>query len=329
MARPMPDSRPTKAECRVQHWFSKSFAFQALALAGLIVAGRFALSHMPDREELGARHATLRFSPLAVSAADIAPFRLAGAWTVTSDDPRFGGVSALALDRGQFIALTDSGVVIRFARPAAGRAAALVSELPGGPRNGKFKFDRDSEALVADPLGRGWWVGFENRNEAWLYDRGLTRALGRIALGEERWPINQGIEGMAADRGGILLFPESGRSIVRWTGRRGAIVPISHPRGRISDAARLPGGGLVVVHRHVTLLGFANALTLLEPAAGGGFTTARSLALRGTGRDNVEALAAERLASGGTRLWLMTDDNFQRPLRTLLIALDVPKDFGG
>ena len=39
--------------------------------------------------------------------------------------------------------------------------------------------------------------------------------------------------------------------------------------------------------------------------------------------DNAEALAAEPIA-GGTRLWLMTDDNFRWPMRTLLVALDLP-----
>ena len=79
----------------------------------------------------------------------------------------------------------------------------------------------------------------------------------------------------------------------------------------------------------MTPTGFTNAVTLLDSLPGGGFRTARSFALRGGRLDNVEALAAERMPGGATRLWLMTDDNFQRPLRTLLIALDVPKDVFG
>jgi hypothetical protein len=39
--------------------------------------------------------------------------------------------------------------------------------------------------------------------------------------------------------------------------------------------------------------------------------------------DNAEALAAEPI-DGGTRLWLMTDDNFRWPMRTVLVALDLP-----
>jgi hypothetical protein len=39
--------------------------------------------------------------------------------------------------------------------------------------------------------------------------------------------------------------------------------------------------------------------------------------------DNFEGVAAEPLPRGGSRLWLITDDNLQRPMRTLLIALDL------
>ena len=35
-------------------------------------------------------------------------------------------------------------------------------------------------------------------------------------------------------------------------------------------------------------------------------------------------LAAAPLADGGTRLWIMTDDDFSASRRTLLVAIDVP-----
>jgi hypothetical protein len=192
-----------------------------------------------------------------------------------------------------------------------------------------LKENRDSEAIARDPLGRGWWVAFETRNQLWLYDLGFSRALRRIAFGEGRWPRNRGIEGLAPGEANILSFPESGDSLVSWSGGKAVNFPLERPLGPVADAARLPDGGLALIHRRVTPLGFANAITLLDPLPGGGWRTGRSFALRGTRLDNVEALAAERLASGRTRLWLMTDDNFQRPLRTLLIALDVPKDVSG
>ena len=84
-----------------------------------------------------------------------------------------------------------------------------------------------------------------------------------------------------------------------------------------------------MLHRQVTPFGFTNAVTFLISLPGGGVRTGRTFPLRGSRGDNFEALAAERLATGRTRLWLMSDDNYQRPLRTLLIALDVPQDIGG
>jgi hypothetical protein len=313
----------------MQGRFTRILLFQALALVALIGGARAVLVRWPDREELGARVSTLRLMPADWTAADVAPLRLAGAWEITSDDPRVGGVSALALDDGRFVALTDSGAVLRFPRPSAGRVQVLVSELPGGPGNAGFKYNRDSEALVADPLGRGWWVAFETRNQLWLYDRGFARALRRVDFGKARWRRNQGVEGLAPARSGLLLFPENGNGVLLWTGRRAIRLPLKRPLGQISDAARLPGGRLAVLHRQFTVLGFVNAVTFLDPLPRGGFRTARSFRLRGTALDNVEAMAAERLASGQTRLWLMTDDNLQPPLRTLLVALDVPKDVAG
>lgn len=312
----------------MQTRFSRSLVFQALALVALIAAARLALERWPDREELGPRRSAVRFVPVDWTAAAVAPLRLAGAWEMTGDDPRFGGVSALALDGDRFVALTDSGVVLRFPRPSAAPARLTASELPAGPGRAGFKRNRDSEALVADPLGRGWWVAFENRNQLWLYDPGFARPLRRVDFGKRRWPHNQGVEGLGAVPTGILLFPEAGDGILLWTGRGAVTLPLQRPLGKISEAARLPGGRLAVLHRQVTPLGFTAAVTLLDPLPGGGFRTARSFSLRGAGIDNVEAMAAERLANGQTRLWLMTDDNFQRPLRTLLVAVDVPKDLG-
>jgi hypothetical protein len=37
-----------------------------------------------------------------------------------------------------------------------------------------------------------------------------------------------------------------------------------------------------------------------------------------------EGIAVEPRGDGGTRLWLITDDNFQPPMTTMLVALDVP-----
>ncbi len=307
----------------MQPKFSIGGAAAGLALIAAIALFDRWLASFPNRIELGWRDSTVDFRPIALDGGEIAPLRLAGAWRVSSRDTRFGGISALSIDRGRLLALTDAGAIIRFSPPGRRPGVARIGELPDGPGTGAFKRNRDSEALLRNPRGRGWWVAFENRHELWLYDRHFRRALGRIALNRPRLRANRGIEGAAADRGALLLFPEKGDHLLRVAGFRVQSVAIAGARGRISDAVALGDGRLLTVERQLGPLGFRNALAIVE-RAGPGYRFGRRIALPLGPIDNVEGLAVERLADGSRRLWLMTDDNFQPPMRTLLIALDLP-----
>ena len=316
----MRNSHPTNPERPVQLKFSIRTLARALILAAAIGLFDRWLALVPDRQELGWRTARLELHPLQLDAHGFAPLRLAGAWRLASGDPRFGGISALAVDRGRLLALTDSGALVRF-RPPVG--AAEIGELPGGPGSGRFKRNRDSEALVRDPAGRGWWVAFENRHELWLYDPAFRRALHRLSLGDRGWRANRGIEGTVEDEGSLLLVHETGNYLLRVTGSRARPMTIANARGRISDVAALGAGNYIAVERRLTPFGFRNALVSLDKA-GSGYRFGRRIALPLGPLDNVEAIAVEPLPGGKRRLWLMTDDNFQPPLRTLLIALDWP-----
>ena len=314
------DSRSTVAERRVQP------AFTVLTLAGclllLLTIDFFVgwLARLPDRRELGERVAELRLDPVRVSLDGDAPFRVAGAWKVSSDDPRVGGVSALALDSGALVALTDRGSLIRFPRPSRERVRATIRELPSGPRSGEYNAYRDSEAIIADPAGRGWWVAFEHVDELWLFDQPIRRALQRVDLRPLGMRSNYGIEALASDGSDLLLFAEDGRRLIRM-GRPRPRLERSGSGPPISDAAKIGGGKLVAIERRLTPLGFANSLVLLG-RTGEGYATARQFRIRASPLDNFEAIAVDRSA-GGTRLWLMTDDGFDRPFRTLIVAIDV------
>jgi len=318
----MPEPVRIEAERGVQRSFRKTLWVQQVMLALTLLIFHLWASRQPNRVELGPGRAHLNFTPISFDSHLFAPLRFSGAWKLTSKDVRFGGISALAIEGNAFVALSDSGAVVRFAKPGGGRAAD-IAELPDGPADNRFKSHRDSEALTRDPLGRGWLVAFENRNEVWLYDRAFERGLGRIAFGRRHWPRNRGIEGLATEGREILLFPESGDSIVRVSGAVAETLPLTGARGRISDAARLPDGRLIVVNRNLTLFGFENRLTLIVRGPDG-FRPGESIRLGVSPIDNVEAVASERLSDGTIRLWMMTDDNFQRPMRTLLLALDLP-----
>lgn len=307
-------------ERKVQPKFSIGWAASALLLLAAIGLFDRWLATFPDRAELGWRVARIAATPVLFDAKGYAPFRLAGAWRLTSSDPRFGGISALAVENGCLLALTDSGVVIRF---SPSRNSAWIGELPDGPGTNSFKINRDSEALVADPGGRGWWVTFENRDELWLYDRSFGRALQRISLGERPWRINSGIEGALAEGESLLLLHEAGDNLIRVTGTRARAMPIAGAAARLSDAVDVGGGRRLIIERRLTPLGFRNALVELEQA-GDAYRLGRRYPLPLGRRDNVEAAAVESLPGGARRLWLMTDDNFHGRMRTLLIALDLP-----
>jgi hypothetical protein len=319
----MPDSQLPDAEREMQPLLRKIQLLQLFILAAAIPSFHYWEIRLADREELGERSARVEFVKVDLDPGGFGELRLAGAWKLTGEDSGFGGFSALAVDGGALVALTDFGVLARFPKPAGASAMALIGELPGGPGDRRFKRNRDSEALLRDPAGRGWWVAFENRNELWLYDERFLRPLGRVAFGRQRWPLNKGIEALAQAETDILAFPEQGRTVVRIRGLSERSVPIDLPRGRISDAVQLPDGRLWVLHRNLTPFGFRNSLTELERTTAG-YRFGQSLRLGLSRLDNAEALAAERLPNGTTRLWVMTDDNLQRPMRTLLLALDVP-----
>ena len=317
----MHDSPFTEAEPPVQPRFSKVGFFQSLLLFCAVLAGRSLIVDTADRVELGPSSAIVRYRPVEFDPAGFAPLRLAGAWVVSVDDPRFGGVSALALERDRLLALTDSGVVVSLPRPGEGSRASL-RDLPSGPGDPGFKRNRDSEALLRDPRGRGWWVAFENRHSLWLYDPTFAQGRRVADLGDRGWRANKGVEAIALDGDRLLLLVETGDEMVSLepSGPRTLRLP-DNPR-RISDASVLPDGGMLVLQRQSTALGLRNWLARLESTPDG-YRVAGRIAL-GVGRlDVLEGLAVEKRPQG-IRLWVMSDDNFRRHQRTLLLALDVP-----
>jgi hypothetical protein len=320
MQRLMRDSSKTEAERTMQPEFSKAWLLPGAVLALSVLLFRAELNRLPNRVEAGSRTVQLQFEPVELASSSVGPFRIVGAWRLLADDSRFGGISALAVEGGELIAISDSAVFARFPKPGLKDAQVTLRELPGGPGQAGFKVNRDSEALVADPEGRGWWVAFENRDELWLYDRRFGRALERVALNASGLGRNRGVEGMVAEGGQLLLFPERGGRALRLD--PAATLPIRGISGWLSDAVRLPDGRLLVVDRRPTPIGLSNSLVLLE-RDGGGYRARRQWRIPVGRLDNVEALAAEPMAGGGTRLWMMTDNNLQQRRLTLLLALEL------
>ncbi len=295
-----------KPERRLQPIFIKGKVFSSLAVVLPIFAAAVWHNGQPSRwpgpdRVVGGR------------AVEVALGNGLRGWRLTAPDRRFGGLSALAVERGTLVALTDSGVVVRLSPPVAGRPLRIaLHDLPGGPGNLLRKSSRDSEALLLDPVGRGWWVAFENRHSLWLFDRAFGRVLAQRRLAVD-WSVNRGGEALAVGDAGVMILPENGGAAV---GGRFTV-----PAGT-ADAARLPDGRLVLLVRRIGLSGFDNQLWI---GAGAG-KPARRLALDLGALDNMEGLAAEPLANNKTRLWVVSDDNFRPWMRTLLVAIDLPPE---
>ncbi len=234
------------------------------------------------------------------------------AWHLRANDPRFGGLSALAFVDGGLLALTDQGVAVRFATPrrAAQTMHFALQDLPAGPGSPLRKRARDSESLLADTQGRGWWVGFEMVHSLWLYDRNFDRTIERRRLSVD-WPLNKGGEALVGEGDAVVVYPEMG-------GKAAGSATVAP--AWISDATRMPDGRQVLLKRALTWGGFENEVRI---AAGKG-KPARRISLPLGRLDNMEGIAAAPSPGGGTRLWIVSDDNFRPWMRTLLVALDLP-----
>ena len=302
--------------------FRKARFFNYLALALAVIAFHAWAKSLPNRQHRPDALASVRFTPSRFDPSGFAPLRLAGVWKVEVSDARFGGVSALALKQGNFLALTDSGTLVRFPRPGLS-GPAFVSDLGGGPGSADFKSSRDSEALARDPHGKGWWVAFENWHQLRLFGPDFRGTVRRVDLGKERWHHNRGVEALVADGDSLLLFPEGGREWLEIRGTRVARYHLANRFGSISDAVRLPDGRLLLATRKLGLAGLDKHLVVGERGKDGALRLHPIARLRLGALDNIEAMAAEPRA-GGTRLWLMTDNDFRARAPTYLVALDWP-----
>jgi hypothetical protein len=257
-----------------------------------------------------------------------------GGWALTSNDERFGGISALHVERGYVLAVSDAGWRSTFPLPGGGRSVrAAIAMMDAGPGPAEEKENRDAESLVVH--GRDLWVGYEQSNRVWRYDRSDFSARSSAApAAMERWNANHGAEALVrlAD-GRFLVFNEgkggdsdallfAGDPAV--PGTPALRLRYRPPAGfRITDAGLLPDGRLVLLHRRVGLFeGFTARITVarLPALAEGALLEGEEVAAfeGAITRDNFEALSVAR-EGPRTILWLASDDNYNKLQRTLLL----------
>ena len=317
------------------------FAIVVLLLCGSIlpIAG--------DLGESDVRAVAIRAEPVASgsgsrSKSDDA-LEFLGGWVLSSDDPRFGGVSAIAIDRDGFLAVSDAGGLFRFALDRNGRITRVeIATLPDGPapKDGGpvRKRDRDAESMVYDPTRRRLWVGFERANAIWQYDLARERVVAhRTPAAMKKWPSNGGAEAIVrlADGRFVVISeagegPDNSREVLLFPSdpSTGNPAPIAFgyrpPHGfSVTDAAVLPDGRLLVLNRRFSVVtGPAASVTLVDLAAvaPGQIIEGREILrlMPPQTVDNMEAIVVQRVA-GEAIVWLASDDNFNVLQRTLLL----------
>lgn len=321
----MPDSRLRGAERAVHRRFSfgKRIPLIFLLFLVLLLTGDRnweKLNRTPRQDATAA----IFYRPLPIPAPQRGQVAMSGLWEIVGSDPRLGGLSGLASQEGGLLAVSDAGALVRLPKPGEGTVATF-RDLPSGPGSPYWKKFRDAESLTRDPAGRGWWVGFEFQHSLYLFDENWARALQRTSFPEERWAPNESLEVLVPEGSALLLIPETGTEVLRRApAGRIEVVPLTGATGEPADAARLPDGRVVVLLRAVRPWGIANQLAWLVKAQAGyrlmPFATVPLGAF-----DNLEGVTAEQRPGGGTRLWLVTDNDFSTRRRTLLVAVDLPR----
>lgn len=321
-------------------------------LAALFFIGRFAPPAVlaPSRID---GPAIILFKPLVLDSRDPARTKLGaltflGGWSLDSPNRGFGGISAMHVDEGAVVALSDVGALIRFSLPkGTSSVRGRIDPLPVGRGGPVAKRDRDTESMVL--FGNHAWIGFEWRGAIRRYVTGTgTGSAGwcsdahHAPAAMRAWPNNSGAEGIVRLKDGrFLVFSEgamrkdgtsevlafSGDPAVAGTAMR-SLGYRAPPGYRLTDAALLPDGRLLLLNRRFSLFeGFAAKLVVAPLPRPGAAAIIAGDELADFASpvtvDNMEALSVTREA-GRTIVWIASDDNFSPLQRTLLLkfALD-------
>ena len=293
---------------------------------------------------------TVTATPVALDAANPAKTTLDGGFTyagglvlTSATTTRLHGLSDLAVGAdGQLMAITDDGDLFeaRIQLDASGRLVSVtggklrpLSGLDGRPLQGKQQ--ADAEGLAVLPNGDRL-VSFERDHRIWLYPVqpdggwGTPRPAPKPAT---VFPDNEGMEALAAyPVAGPDAYIVGGEEGEVWLCRLSAdcksLPPQSGPdfTWGLSGFAPFAGPAVATLHRGFDPVRGWRAMVrfVSDPTV----PTARqrvsaTLRLEGsTTRDNIEGVALTRSPSGGTRLYLVSDDNGAETQRTLLLAFD-------
>ena len=302
-------------------------------LAAALTLAALAACAAPERHEPPAGQPEPRWSSIRVTAAPVelgvaVPDGLsyAGGIAITSPDTsRLHGLSDLRVGTdGRLVAIGDDGDLFgaKLALDAQGRLVGLTDARlkpltgpTGAALQGKSESDAEGLAVLAD--GR-MLVSFERDHRILAYPADGGRP-STAPIPDVRMPANEGLEALAA-------WPAKGEDayLAGTEGGAAFLCRLSAPCAPV-DLGRAPDGfGFVAAD-----LAGPEPLRLFrawDPVRGSRIRLLAGkrelLALeRPATVDNFEALAAVR-SEDTTRIYLLSDDNFQDSQRTLLLAFD-------
>lgn len=282
--------------------------------------------------------------PLASEPETSGTMRFVRGWHLVSPHSRFGGFSGIArIAPDRFLLIGDNGYRTRLTFDRKGQLTAFnIAPLPAPPGWPDRKTMLDSESLLVDRAQGTAWVGLERINQLWRFDHELTRLEARYAPAALRdWPSGRGPEATArlAD-GRIIILAEGGREDPRknraalladYPGAKLAAAPTrffydSQGMGAVSDAAPLPDGRFLIVHRKVGWNPvFTTTVAIADPQDIRPNAVLRSQTIGVVPRglaENFEG-AAVTVENRRTWLWLVSDNNFNRWQRSLLLQFEL------
>lgn len=275
--------------------------------------------------------------PVAQVQTAIPGLRVTGAWSLSSDDRRLGGMSGLLAADGELLMLSDAGSIVRLRDDFGGEANASIAALPSAcMADGRI----DAESLALSPDGLAVRVGLERSNCVCAFDLGEPDAGRRFSpIAIAAWPRNNGAEAMASLPGvGTAIIGEgrdggSREHPLLWyagdpANTAATAMQYRAPSGfKPADAAFLPDRRMLVLNRRFTMPnGRATVLTIgsaLSPSAGAIYAGQEILRIEhGPLAANYEGLAVKP-RPGGATIWLISDDNFSNRSGTMLIRLEL------
>ena len=299
----------------------------------------------PELPPAGSADARLDIVPIALDEQDprrrrVGELVFLRGWVLSSPEPRFGAISSMQVENGRVTALSDTGTIFRFAVPRApGSAPLRIEPLPRTA--GRAKSNHDTEALLLS--GDRAWIAFERQNGIVRYRRaGWREESAALPALMRSWRGNSGPEGMTRLRDGRFLVFSEGRDdddsfspVVLFAGDPAEpgtpAVALRYrrlPGFRVTDAATMPDGRLLILNRRFSWLDGASARLAVADSAdlrAGATIAGREIAeLRAPlAVDNMEALSVVR-EGGRTIVRIASDDNFMGAQRTLLLEFAWP-----